>query len=60
MNYLVVNSMNGNIVLMGSEDFCNQYKYEFPEPEFKMIEEEMYDDFIGTLQDAYERLCETV
>ena len=60
MNYVVVNSTNGNIVLMGSEDFCNEYRNEFPYPDFKMMEEEMYDLFIESLQDAYESLMETI
>ena len=57
MNFIVFNSFNGDIVLMGSEDFCNEYRHEFPYPDYKMMEEEMYDDYICILQDQMENIC---
>ena len=54
MNYLLVKSYNGDIVLSGSIEFINQYSQDFPEPDYIMMAEEEYDLFLESRLNAFE------
>ena len=54
MNYLLVKSYNGDIVLAGSLEFINEYRKDFPEPDYIMMAEEEYDLFLESRLNAFE------
>lgn len=54
MNYLLVQSYNGNIVLAGSIEFINEYRHDFPYPDYILILEEEYDLFLESRLNAFE------
>jgi hypothetical protein len=54
MNYLLVQSYNGDIVLSGSLGFINEYRQDFPGPDYIMMAEEEYDMFLESRLNAFE------